>query len=397
MAGPEEKTTVAPARVAQRAVKRAPRRRWGWLAEPRNAVLIVLGSVVLIGGGRQLRRALLARRAVGRLEAPGVSADEIREAMEFGRPGLFEFFRLLSEAKTPGIRDAAGQALATLWARDELIGEEEKAIVRRGYRVDWRARRRYPRALRCKIPFTVDFGIPFLREDGDGVRPSQLEWSYRVGGARRASLESFGPWTAGPGRAAFHLFPGDFETNGPHRLVFEAKVRTVGLTDPWELELPHIPFHFELDPQLEVSSILAPLDDARAEAFPRAIRLEVASGDASALWPLGEGMAVQGIPTLVVNGELPSDLAHAVEVEFADAPGWRPSGVVTVTGQGSGLRRLPLEAPHGSAPPIDRRGTHSLRVRLVSDPDRGWAHPDIRSVWPGTIELDGVSVEVVRL
>ncbi len=232
--------TGEPRKIA-RSVKRVPRRRWGWLAEPRNAVLIVLGTVFVLGGGRQLRRALQARRAVGLLEAPGVTVEAIAKAVEFGRAGLFEFFRLLAEAKTPELRAAAGQALALLSARDELIGEEERAIVRRGYRVDWRARRRYPRALNCEIPFAIDFGIPFLDEASAGVRPSQLEWSYRVGGARRASLEAFSPWTAGPGRAEFQLYPGDFETNGPHRLVFEAKVRTVGLTDHWELAPPTPP------------------------------------------------------------------------------------------------------------------------------------------------------------
>ena len=38
----------------------------------------------------------------------------------------------------------------------------------------------------------------------------------------------------------------------------------------------------------------------------------------------------------------------------------------------------------------------ALRARLVPDPDRGWADPEVRSIWPGTIVTDWVEVEVVR-
>ena len=59
------------------------------------------------------------------------------------------------------------------------------------------------------------------------------------------------------------MIPADFETDGPHRLVLQARVRTVGLTDSWELELPHIPFSFEFDPRLAVDALFALPDDAR--------------------------------------------------------------------------------------------------------------------------------------
>ena len=52
----------------------------------------------------------------------------------------------------------------------------------------------------------------------------------------RVALEEFSPWAPGPGRVAFTIFPGDFETNGPHRLVLQTRIRTTGLTDSWELE-----------------------------------------------------------------------------------------------------------------------------------------------------------------
>src|SRR5262249_40859337 len=156
-----------------------------------------------------------AREAVGRLEDPDVTPETIQAVVEHGRAGLMELFRLLAEGRSEAVRSAAGSALAVLWARDELIAEEEKALVRRGVEVAWRARRRYPRALQSEIPIAVAFGVPFLSDDGPGVGPSQLEWSYRIVGARRASLELSSPWAAGPGRAEFSLVPSDFDTDGP--------------------------------------------------------------------------------------------------------------------------------------------------------------------------------------
>src|SRR5262249_14366483 len=190
-----------------------------------------------------------------------------------GRAGMLELFRLLAEGKSEAVRDAAGHALSVLWASDELIAEEEKAVVRRGYQVRWHARRRYPRALKSPIPFEVAFGVPFLRDDGGGVRPGNLEWSYRITGGRRASLEGVSPWAPGPGRARFSLVASDFESDGPPRLVLQARARATGLTDAWELDLPHVPFPFELDSRLEVASLLALPDEARAEQMSRSVRL----------------------------------------------------------------------------------------------------------------------------
>ena len=45
---------------------------------------------------------------------------------------------------------------------------------------------------------------------------------------------------------------------------------------------------------------------------------------------------------------------------------------------------------------IDQPGSRRLRVWLEPDPDRGWADPEIRSIWPGTIETGWVNLEIVR-
>ena len=118
-----------------------------WLSEPRTTVLVVLGGVVLVGGGRKLLHAWKARKAVARLSEPDITPREIEYVAQFGRSGLPELFRIFGEPPSSSLRDAAGRAIAVLWAHDQLIAEEEQALVRRGYTVEWIARRRYPRAL----------------------------------------------------------------------------------------------------------------------------------------------------------------------------------------------------------------------------------------------------------
>jgi hypothetical protein len=104
---------------------------FGWLSEPRAAVLLVLVGVVAIGGGRRWLQAVRARRAVDRLADPDVTPEEIRALGEHGREGLIELFRLLETAPDAPRREAAGAALSRLWERDQLVAEEEKAIVTR--------------------------------------------------------------------------------------------------------------------------------------------------------------------------------------------------------------------------------------------------------------------------
>jgi hypothetical protein len=382
----------------------------GWLTDPRSTVLVLLALIVGLGGGRRWLQAIRGRRAIGRLEDPGVAPQEVRAAAEHGRGALMELFRLLGTGQDPAVREAAGQALATLWARDELVDEEEMAIVRRGYSATWRARRRYPREIRARIPFEIQYGLGFLKEDGPGFPPGALEWSHRVVGTEKASLESFSPWSPGPARVAFTLDPEDFQGRGPFRLVLQTKARPrrgAGhtLSSSWELELPHLPFTFELDPQLEVNALLALADESRAEAFRHALQLEVGerSGTEPRFLPLNQGFALRDPPELVVRTPLPCDLAHTLSVEIEGIPGRFKAGSLIVSGQGLAggseiSRRFALEPiegfPEGA---IDRPGERRLRLVLSSSPDLGWTDPDTRSVWPGEIITDWVTVRVVRL
>ena len=396
--------SIAQAPAARHARPRIAPVRPGWAIDPRNGVLLTLAAVLILGGGRRWLQSRRARRAVGLLDDPNVSPADVLDAADHGRSALMDLFRLQGTAADPAVREAAGQALATLWARDELIAEEEKAIVSRGFAATWRARRRYPRRMAAPIPVSATYGVPFLREGGPGVAPGNLEWSHRVVGAERASLEQFSPWRAGPGFVEFTINPGDFPANGPHRLVLETRALTAGLTSSWELNLPHIPFNFEFDPHLSVDALLTLPDDARAAAIARALRLErpePADGDVRYL-SLDDAFALRDPPVLAVATPLPCDLAHAVSVEFQGVPGRFPAGAVVLSGQGAnrdepaGTRHFPL-GPISLLPgAIDHPGDRRLRAVLTADPGLGWADPDVRSIWPGEIATDWVEVRVIR-
>jgi hypothetical protein len=376
-----------------------------WIGEPRSAVFLVLVSALLIGGTRKLLHLWRARGAIGRLGDSDVTPAEIEAAAQFGRAGLMDLFRILGTAPDAESRDAAGRALATLWAQDNLIAEEEKALIRRGFVVTWRARRRYPRRLVSEVPIEVSYGVPFLRE-GSGVRHEHLEWSHRILGARRAGLEACTPWNAGPARAKFTIVPADFDTSSPNRLVLQARVRTVGLTDPWELDLPHMPFHFEFDPNLAPESLCTMPDQQRAEVMAHSVSLVSCETDESRpaeYLELTRDLVLREPPVLAVSTPLPCDLAHAIAVEFEGVEGRFPAGSLVLSGQGEGVA-APMATRSCSlgaicdlpADAIERPGPKRLRAILIADPDRGWADPDVRSIWPGTIETGWVDVQVVR-
>ena len=378
-----------------------PTSGWGaWLADPRTAVLGFLASALLFGGGRKLWLGVRARRAVAALAMPDVRPEEVEAAAEHGREGLIELFRLLGTAEKTEVRDAAGRGLATLWAGDDLIVEEEKALVRRGFTAAWKARRRYPRGLRRPIRVEVAYGVPFLVDGGRGVGPSSLEWSHRILGAGRAGLEVPSPWVAGPGLAKFEVEPADFETLGPHRIALAAKVRVVGLTDQWEIELPHLPFSFEFDPILTVEALLTTEDGPRAQVMARSIALAPPTdADTPASPPIGltPDLVLRDPPALVVSPPLPCDLAHRLAVEFEGVPGHYEAGSVVALADGPSVRAT-LAGPIVGLPAdaITRPGDHRIRYVLTVDPELAWAEPDHRAVWPGTLTTDWASVRVMR-
>ena len=385
-----------------------PRRNW--LREPKSAVWMALVAIVLVGGGRRLLWAWRARKAVSRLAEPQVTPEEVEAVAAYGRAGVWELLRIFSTSESEPMRQAAGRGLARLWKDDELVAEEEQALVRRGYAVNWSARRRYPRSLSAAIPIVVNYDVPFLPDDPAYVRGTDLVWSHRITGSRRAALEEFSEWRPGPGRVGFSIIPDDFPTNGPHRFMLQTRVRTTGLSDTWEIELPHVPFSLDFDPVLRLDAILTLSDAVRDEAMSRAIRLETAppsDTEPSRLVPLGGEWVLRKPPLLAVESPLPSDLAHRISIELEGTPARIEAGSVILSGQGVERRGGPAASnevrryeigPIASVPEgaIERPGMRRLRVHLEADPQLGWADPDVRSVWPGQVETNWVEAEIIR-
>ena len=409
-AGVEGASTGPSRRPGPRDPGDHPVPRRDWLREPKSAVWMALVAIVLVGGGRRLLWAWRARKAVARLAEPRVTPEEVEAVAAYGRAGAWELLRIFSTSESEPLRQAAGRGLARLWKDDELVAEEEQALVRRGYAVNWSARRRYPRSISAAIPIVVKYDIPFLPDDPAYVRGTDLEWSHRITGARRAALEEFSAWETGPGRVSFSIIPDDFPTNGPHRFLLQTRVRTTGLSDAWEIELPHVPFALDFDPVLRLDAILTLSDAIRDEAMGRAIRLEKAAAEdagPSRLLPLGGEWVLRNPPRLAVETPLPSDLAHRISIEFEGTPTRIEAGSVILSGQGlerrgeaatsPEVRRYdigPIASVPGGA--IERPGVRRLRVHLTADPQLGWADPDVRSVWPGQVETNWVEAEIIR-
>jgi hypothetical protein len=373
-------------------------RRNGWLADPRSYVLFILAAVVGIGGGRRLWKSRQASRAVDRLSQPELTPELILDAAQYGRAPLIELFRLLAEAQLPANRLAAGRALAKIWAQDDLIAEEEQAVVRRGFVTEWNARRKYPRQLTEPIPFEIPLSVPFLGQDPDAIQPQQLEWSWRVTGTHRAHLESFGPWTPGPCSASFKVDPRDYPTNGPHRLVLQTRVRTTdSLTSNWQFELPHLPFQFEFDPILALDSLFALPDASRAERLAQALAW-VPAEDPDL--PITPEFLIHQPPRLTLSGPLDVDLAHRITLQFQDSDHTISAGQLVSLAQGRDQVAQPPTVPLGPTTPaaaeFERPGIHLMRAILRPDPQLGWTHPGVRSIWPGELVTDWVEVRLVR-
>ena len=375
-----------------------------YLRDPRSAVLAFLATVFLVGGGRKVWQGLQARRLIAALGGSNPALADVKAAADHGRAGLIDLFRLLGTADRPEVRAAAGRALARLWRADELIIEEEKAVVRRGFAATWHARRTYPRGLAVPIPIRVEFGVPFLDSQTGSVGPEHLVWSYRLIGTERARLEAWTDAMPGLGSVSFELIPGDFATLGPHRLTLQARVKTVGLTDTWELELPHLPFSFEFDPHLAVDALLTLPDATRALRFASAVGLVAPVDSADTLVPppaLGADLVLRDPPLVQLTGPLPCDLAHRLAVEFEGVSGTFGAGSVVVVAADLAdgtVTTVPLgpieDFPTGA---IDRPGPCRIRVILTANPSLGWSDPAIRSVWPEPITTGWVDGKIIRL
>lgn len=366
------------------------------LSNPRSAVLAALAGIVLIGVGRKALGGLRTRRALRRLSDEDVTPAEVAASAAAGRAAMTELARLHATAAQPEIRRAAARGLLTLWGHDELVAEEEKAIAGRLFDVRWHARRRYPRELSRPIALDVAFGLDGVEPD-TAVRPEALQWSYRVVGAHRASLEEFSAWTPGDGRAAWNIEPADFDSAGPHRLVLEPRLRYRGDAGGWELSLPSSAWTLELDPRLAVRAILGNPDESAAGVVAASVQLVSGAGPSSGYRPLDPSFAASDLPALAITAPLPYDLAHQAAIELEGVPSRLPARPVVHRAMSEPGEPRPLAFDPAADSVLARPGSYRMRVILTPDPELAWVEPEIRAIWPGEIVTNWFDIRAVRL
>lgn len=391
-------TSLLFAVLVDEANKKPARRPLDGVSTAPNFLFWAVVVLMIFGIAWKAFKAIMASRALQRLEGDKPDLEAIRDAATHGRTAIHELFRLLATGKDESVRHEAGRALASLWRADELVAEEEQALVTRAFEANWVARRKYPRDLHRPIPFVVTFRIPCLDQDDGMSLNESLEWSSRVLGTDRASLEHFDKWQVGGGSRTFEIDPHDLIQNGPHRLIIDVKVRTVGLTMDWEHALPQVPFLFEFDPVLRPESLLASEDDERARRFASAVQFVVEEGESENVefMPLDAQFAIRGTPRLLVTGPLPCDLAHAISLEIEGVEGQLEAGGIVMTREKHVSSEKLVPSGEWSAVALDRPGTMRMRAVLPPDTHRGWSDPSVRSIWPGTIRTEWVEVRVVR-
>ncbi len=360
------------------------------LIQPRSLVFATLVLAAGVGGGSRLYRGWKARRAANRLAEADVTPGEVEASAQFARSILPDLYPLLEPSTRPEIRTAAAHALGLLWQRDELVAEEEKGVALRVHQINWRSRRRYPRALRGPIPIEVSLQLT-------GLDVPNLSWSYRIRGARRASLETPSPWSPIGEQAApvrFDLLPDDFSGPGPHEIVIEPRLRhSTASGDGWELDLPHARHTIEFDPLLQIDALKALPDTTRAAAI--AARLEPLPAEPGRFVPLNEAYALPGpLGLSLAEADIPCQLAHRVQVELEQIEGRYELGALVAAASPAryefdALAPIPSDALTG--PKATR-----LRYHLIPDPELGWADPDIRSLWPEPIVTDWRPIQIVR-
>ena len=280
------------------------------------------------------------------------------------------------------------------------------------FAVTWRARRRYPRGAPRRDPDRRDDRGPVPSMTSATSVRSDLEWSHRIVGARRAALEEFSPWKAGPGRVAFAIIPDDFPTNGPHRLVLQSRVRTGGLSELLGDRAAARPVPVRVRP------------DPPARRDPDPLRRGPGRGDGAG-HPAGAGRASMsdepaGSPaagrrvgpaeSAAPGGDdaLPCDLAHAVAIEFDGTPGRFPAGSLDRERPGPAAARSGSRATIDAAvrrrtrsPPLPARRDRSSGRPARAGAPRGRSPARLgRSRYPlglaGAIETNWVEAEIIR-
>lgn len=401
-----DRTGANPSTPVRKPLSRNTIRTEKPFSDPRRWVFIAVVAFLALGGGRKWLAGRRGLRMADRLAANQATPDEIRSSHQFGRAVVRDLFQVMAEGPSTQHRLAAIEALVRLWQADELIAEEEKAIVTRSMVADWQIRRKYPRGLTGPIEITATFGMPQLTD----VKLNEwfarhLRWQYRISGTRRVTDDA---WQAAPiafPRCSIEIMPDDFPDDGPHRLLLHLRVATDSLTDNWQIDLPAQTTSFEWDDHLQPNALATLPDSHRASQWAAAIGfIAPAAVEAAPVFlKLNEQFAIRNPPMPALKRPLPCDLAHRVVIELDQSSGRWHAGqwleaAHTHNTQAQAWTTWPAEAACATPPATPLHGgTYRMRVVLEPTPARGWSDPHIRSVWPEAITSDWVEVQLVRV
>lgn len=411
--GPVDRTGANPSTPVRRpdSRERAEGPKSSPFSDPRRWLFLAVVGFLVIGGGRKWLHGRKGRSLADRLAAGTATIDEIRDANTYGRIVVHDLFRVLAEGQTQEHRIAATEALVKLWRADELIPEEEKAIVSRSFSVDWRIRRKYPKGLKGPIEIRARFDLPKLNDDELNLWLWQhLRWSYRVTGTRRASDDTWQSDKDRRGLLRLVIMAEDFPDDGPHRIVLQTKAETQDLTDQWSVELPAQSISFETDEKLSIGALAGMPDSSRAESMLHAVKPQPYDNPYPSFSVVDDRFAIRNPPVFAIGSRLPADLAHQAILELDGIAGRWSIGEWVVAGrstspvseretvdQASVFRLWPETLDRlGDAATLERGGNYRARVVLEPRPERGWSDPDIRSVWPEPITTGWFEVEIVR-
>lgn len=382
------------------------------MADPRRWMFISVVAFLMFGGGRKWLKSIHGRRLADKIAHGTANPDEILGSYRYGRVVVQDLFEALTGGASDEIRHSAFEALVRLWQADELIAEEEKAIVTRSFQIKWNHRRKYPVSLNGTFDISATYGL-FELKDSELQRwlSDHSRWSYRIQGTRRAVDEQWKQNLCDPPFALTEINSRDFPENTVHRIALFVRFRTFNQTSNWEIELPSQPTSFEWDLNLELNALLAPIVESELDVFTNAMNWQPASlpgpgQEGPRLVQISPGFAIHNPPETVISSPLPRDLSHAVFIELQGVTGLIPAGewLIACRKSSENLFQSYRSGSHWDVSPdsyiddqlIGHAGRFQMRLVLKPIAHRGWANPEIRSVFNSKISFPWVEIEIVR-
>ena len=377
------------------------------MVDPRRWIFIAVVAFLIFGGIRRWMAARAGQKTADRIANGIASQDEIRNSFRHGRAVLPDLLAMLGEETSIDQKKAAFEALLRLWQADELIPEEEKAILTRAFQIRWKQRRKLPRDFSGIFQIHVFIGLPEIEDESCRQwLKSHLTWEMRVSGTRRATDDQWKKINDSEMKLVIEINSRDFPEETVHRIMLHTRATTTHLTSNWVLDLPSQSTSFEWETHLKALALRADFDDAESKEMQSGLiwrESELESNQESQLLQISHSFGIFKLPTPQLKLPLPRDISHDV-ILIIDGINSHISlnhAVMECRQQPAStqqIRTLPLKIQNLIADDqISHAGKYKARLILKPRPELGWADPEIRSVWPESLEFPSIEIEIVRL